>query len=346
MVSLSPASRRRYGGYIVHFGIVLMFFGFTGKSWTVDRETSLQPQQSLEVGKYTLTYEGSRMEVDNTKRMVFADIRVSEGGKARGKMSPAKFIYKKMPESPTTEVAMMHSVSDDLYIVVGTINPQTKVASLQVHVNPLVGWIWLGCLILIGGSILCLWPELVPGESRLWNFARGSAAVTASIMIGIFIAVLPAKARADGTSSLHAGTVRIENDRERDIFAALRCMCGTCARDILSTCACGWAEDAREELRDKIAKGMSKEEILAEFARLHGTESLSVPPNEGALKAIYLLPLTLIGVGGAGLAVAVARWRKNEEHAAKERGSVAQGSTLTKDEYDARLDEELRDLDG
>jgi hypothetical protein len=54
----------------------------------------------------------------------------------------------------------------------------------------------------------------------------------------------------------------------------------------------------------------------------------------------------LIGVGGAGLAVAVARWRKNEEHAAKERGSVAQGSTLTKDEYDARLDEELRDLDG
>ncbi|HEY8040103.1 MAG TPA: cytochrome c biogenesis protein CcsA, partial [Polyangiaceae bacterium] len=76
LLNLSPQSRRRYGGYIVHFGIVLMFVGFTGQSWNVDRETSLLPGESYAVGEYRVTYVGERMEVDNNKRMVFADIAI------------------------------------------------------------------------------------------------------------------------------------------------------------------------------------------------------------------------------------------------------------------------------
>src|SRR5437660_11837967 len=189
-----------------------MFLGFTGKSRTIDKETSLTPGQKFQVDRYSLEYVGSRMEVDNTKRMIFADVRVTDSvtGKTRGMMDPAKFIYKKMPESPTTEVAMLNSIRDDLYLVVGTINPQTKVATLQIHINPLVGFIWLGCLILICGSVVCMWPEFEPEESRVWSFARSTAAIAASVTIGILIAVLPAPAFAQ-SSSLHSGTVKIEN---------------------------------------------------------------------------------------------------------------------------------------
>jgi cytochrome c-type biogenesis protein CcmF len=353
MVTLPPPSRRRYGGYIVHLGIVLMFLGFSGKSWTVDRETSMTPGQKYEVGSYVLEYMGPRMEVDNTKRMVFADIRVTDArtGQSRGQLDPAKFIYKKMPESPTTEVSMLHSVRDDLYLVVGTINPQTKVASLQIHVNPLVGWIWFGALILGLGSIFCMWPELEPEESRAWSYARGTAAVAASISMGIVIAMLPAPAFAQG-SSTHAGAVHIANETERELFTKLRCMCGGCQRLPLSGCACGDADEARAEIRRKLAEGQSKDAIILAYVKEHGSDAMTVPPNSNGMQAIYAVPLLLIGAGGVGLAFLVRRWRtpsagapKDEAPPAKSEAKNDDGAPPAKDEYDARLDEELKDLD-
>jgi len=350
VVSLPAQSRRRYGGYIVHLGIVVMFVGFTGKSWNVDKETSMVPGQTFQIDNYSLEYVGPRMEVDQSKRMIFADIKVTKNGKPMGTSSPAKFIYKKAAETPTTEVSMLHTIADDLYLVVGSVSPQTKNATLQVHVNALVSWIWFGAIVLIFGSIVCMWPELVPEESRAWAFARAGAGVTASVMLGFLLAMTPAYAHAQTSSSLHAGTVQIDNPREKALFSALRCMCGDCARDILATCACTPASNTRAELRAKIAAGMSNEDIIAEYARDNGTESLSVPPDSGALRAIYMGPLAILAAGGIGLAVAINKWRKPAVRSGAP-GRPAAGATKetreggAKDDYDSRLDEELRDLE-
>ena len=132
---------------------------------------------------------------------------------------------------------MLHSIRDDLYLVVGSINPETKVASLQIHLNPLVGWIWFGCLVLIFGSFICMWPELEPQESRAWQVARGAGAVTASITLGIILRA-PARsqrfAAAATTRSQHSGSVQIDDMKEKQVFGQLRCMCGTCPRELLS----------------------------------------------------------------------------------------------------------------
>ncbi len=352
LVTLPHTSRRRYGGYIVHFGIVMAFIGFTGKSWTVDRETSMSPHDTYQVEGYTLEYLGPRMEVDNTKRMVFADLKVTKGGTSLGIASPAKFIYKKMPESPTTEVSMMHSIRDDLYLVVGSINPQTKVASFQVHVNPLVSWIWLGAIILIFGSIVCMWPELQPAESRLWAFGRTGAAVAASVTIGIVLAALPAPAWAQTpTKTMHedTGTVQIRNARERAVFGALRCMCGTCARDLLSTCTCETAEEARDAIREKFAAGETNDQIILEYEKQYGEDSLAVPPNKGAMRAIYAVPLVAIAAGGFGVVRMIRKWQAGgaAREAKRFAGTKAKSTTRAeRDAYDDRLDEELRDLDG
>lgn len=193
---LLDKNRRRYGGYIVHFGIVLMFLGFTGSAWTIDQETVLGPGDKHQVGDYELTYVGPRMEIDPNKRMAFADVAVTRKGKDMGTMSPAKFIYARSPESPTTEVAMLHTIRDDLYLVVGSINPTTKRATFQVHVNPLVSWIWLGVLVLILGATHSLWPEL--GEKRLgaWSVVRTATAGATGIMISVWIAMGPSTAYA------------------------------------------------------------------------------------------------------------------------------------------------------
>jgi cytochrome c-type biogenesis protein CcmF len=189
---LIDKNRRRYGGYIVHIGIVTMFIGFTGKAWSIDHETSLLPGQSHKLGDFTLTYQGSRREVDPNKMMIFADLSVARDGETIGRVSPAKFVYKRMPESPTTEVSMLNGLRQDLYAVVGTIDPQTKRATFQLHVNPLVSWIWLGVLVLIVGASVSLWPELALSEVRAWGYLRtagGAAAVTA---LGVWTAMGPA----------------------------------------------------------------------------------------------------------------------------------------------------------
>jgi cytochrome c-type biogenesis protein CcmF len=347
MVTLPPQSRRRYGGYIVHLGLVLMFFGFTGHAWNIDKETSLTPGQAYYVSDYKLEYIGPRMEVDNTKRMIFADVKVSRGEQSLGVISPAKFFYKRMPEQPTTEVAMLHSARDDVYLVLGQVNPQTKLASLQIHINPLVVWIWFGCLVLIGGSVICLWPQLQPGESRVWAFARGSAAVATSVFIGFVIAATPVTAKAQSGTGSHAGTVRIESDQERDLFGSLRCMCGSCPRDLLSTCACDVAEATRQELRGKLRAGMTKDSIVAEYMKEFGTASLAIPPNTGALRLIYVAPLVAIGGAGVGLGVLVGKWRRRaRERSAAGPAELGKGQrTARDDDYDKRLDDELKDLE-
>lgn len=349
MVTLPPQSRRRYGGYIVHLGICFMMFGFTGKSWTVDRETTLAPNQTFQVEEYTLKYVGPRMEVDNTKRMVFADIEVSKNGVVKGELSPAKFIYKKMPESPTTEVSMMHTLRNDLYLVVGTINPQTKTASLQVHVNPLVSWIWFGWMILIAGSGLCMWPEWRPEESRAWAFARGTAGIATSIFFGVVIAMMPSVAHAQaGMDDMHSGTIKILNDDEKDVFDRLRCTCG-CPTDRLSTCSCETAEEAREKIRAKLQAGESKDQVILEYTQEFGMASLTIPPNKGALRAIYMVPLVGIAGGAIGVVFLMRRWRAKDGGGGPPGGGsgniASSDPNAKKDEYDARLDEALRDLD-
>jgi cytochrome c-type biogenesis protein CcmF len=200
-------SRRRYGGYIVHMGIIVMFIGFVGQAWGIDKETSMAPGDKTSIGNYEVTYLGPRMcpgnpkcspeeQADISKRMIFADLEISRGGQVLGTVSPAKFIYTSRPEAPTTEVGLYRTLSEDLYTAVGVVNPQTKRATLQLHVNPLVSWIWLGVLVLIAGCGVSLWPEMRPGELGAWAYLRASAGATAGIAFSLFLAMSPATAYA------------------------------------------------------------------------------------------------------------------------------------------------------
>lgn len=242
---------------------------------------------------------------------------------------------------------MLHSIRDDLYLVVGSINPDTKVASLQIHLNPLVGWIWFGALILIFGSFVCMWPELDPGESRAWRYARGTAAVAASTTLGVILALLPVPAFAQTTATQHAGSVQVDDPKEKAVFGALRCMCGTCPRELLSTCACSTADQTRERLRARLAKGESAQSIIDDYTAEYGTAALAIPPDKGAMKAIYVAPLFAIAGGGLALAFVLRRWRANE-NAAKTKDAARReddGDAKGRDAYDDRIDSALEDLD-
>jgi len=205
---LVAKNRRRYGGYIVHLGIVGMFIGFVGSAWTLEREVSMVPGQTHEIGGFQLTYQGTRMcpgnpkcsieeQSDLNKRMLFADFDVVKNGESRGRISPAKFFFAKSPDGPTTEVSLLRSLREDLYTVIGTVDPQSKRGTFRFHVNPLVSWIWLGCLVLITGATVSLWPELSFGELGAWSYVRAGAGVAAGTALSVWLAMSPSYAYAN-----------------------------------------------------------------------------------------------------------------------------------------------------
>jgi cytochrome c-type biogenesis protein CcmF len=239
---------------------------------------------------------------------------------------------------------MLHSIRDDLYVIVGEVNADTKLASFHTHVNPFVSWIWVGVLVLIGGGITAMWPEVVVQEARVWSYVRMAGGLTSAILFGLLIALSPALAYGQSSSSLHAGTVDISDPTERTIFSRLRCQCGGCPRLPLTSCICPTAETARARIRDQLARGDSVEVITANYVSEFGTAALTVPPDQGALRLIYGVPI-LASLGGLGVVFfAVRRWKRRDATAV--RASLRGDHTAERDEYDAKLDEELKKLDG
>ncbi len=196
LYNLVAKSKRRYGGYVVHLGIAVMFIGFTGRGWGVDKEASLMPGDQIQIEEYTLTYAGPRMEVDQEKRMIFADVDVMRHGKPVGRIAPAKFIYKSMGGTASTEVAMHHTMRNDLYMVIGMVNPQTKVASFQIHVNNLISFIWVGAFILWMGAMIAMWPEVSFEEAGAFGYIRAAASVATMVIFGFLMASGPSLAFA------------------------------------------------------------------------------------------------------------------------------------------------------
>jgi cytochrome c-type biogenesis protein CcmF len=208
LVTLVSRSRRRYGGYLVHVGVGLMFLGFVGKAWELEKEASLVPGQSVTIGDYTLTYDDARMEVDTEKRMVFADLTMRSGSTTEN-MSPAQFIYTRMG-TPATQVAVSRGLRDDLYVVVGSVNPTTKLATFRFHVNPLVVWIWTGVFVMVGGALVSLWPDVSFKRLGVWGSVRLAAGGATAVLFTIILA--SSSARAFETRVVPAQLVDIDSN--------------------------------------------------------------------------------------------------------------------------------------
>jgi cytochrome c-type biogenesis protein CcmF len=174
-VGLVMRERRRYGGYIVHLGVVLMYLGFAGEGFKVDQQVLLKLGQEATVRQFTVKNNGVKVTEDAQKQMVTGHILVTEDGKSLGTMYPARWFYKKHEDQPTTEVAIRRTVAEDLYLVMPAYELNDQSMSLQVVVTPLVNWIWAGFGILVLGTGIALLPE------RAFAFALGRVPAEASL---------------------------------------------------------------------------------------------------------------------------------------------------------------------
>lgn len=162
--NLVAKNRRRYGGYIVHVGVVLAAIGIAGSTfYQIQTQENLKPGQSVTLGSYVVRFEGLKMVPAQNHQAVSAQVSVLENGSPVGNLSPEKDYYP-ASQQWQTEVAVRSSLREDLYIILAGWGDDQS-ATLKVIVNPLVTWLWLGFVIFISGTLIAMWPD--PREARL-----------------------------------------------------------------------------------------------------------------------------------------------------------------------------------
>jgi cytochrome c-type biogenesis protein CcmF len=165
---------RRYGGYLIHLGIVAIALAALGSHvYQQEHNVTLSPGQTTQIGRYTVQFV-ERREVQYTDRRVEQGVvQISDGDRSLGQMFPAKSYYTGFEDQATTSVAIRTNPAEDLYIVLT--NYDTKTASFLVVVNPMVVWLWIGGLIVLLGTIFTMWPRPTTQPARATVPARGGA---------------------------------------------------------------------------------------------------------------------------------------------------------------------------
>ncbi|MBZ5725593.1 MAG: heme lyase CcmF/NrfE family subunit [Acidobacteriia bacterium] len=160
VVELTHRNTRRYGGYLVHMGIVLMFIGFTGQAFNKKEVKELNTGDSMRVGAYDLKM--INLEQGEYENYAFhrATMQVTKGGSDLGVLEPEKRFYKASRQG-TSEVGVRPRLNEDLYLNFAGMSDDNQRAVIQAYVFPLVSWIWIGGLVLIGGTFVCLVPSKI-----------------------------------------------------------------------------------------------------------------------------------------------------------------------------------------
>jgi cytochrome c-type biogenesis protein CcmF len=159
-VELTHRNTRRYGGYLVHMGIVLMFIGFTGHAFNRSEVKEMAEGDSIQVGHYNLKMASMEAGENDNYQWHRGNFQVYKDGEYLGILQPEKRLYKASREG-TSEVGIRQRLNEDLYINFGGMSDDNQRAVIQAYVFPLIDWIWIGGLVLIGGTFVCLVPSKI-----------------------------------------------------------------------------------------------------------------------------------------------------------------------------------------
>ena len=167
MLHLWHRNTRRYGGYIVHFGVAVVVIGILGTPFNKDVEKEMGYGDKMSLGPYTLVCRSYTQEDNPNYGNEWAIIDVFRGGKQITTMYPERRFYKASQQTQT--VPRIHAtvredlfLVKDLYMVYEGINPDTGRPIIKAHLNPMVPWIWIGALVMIFGTITALFPNAAP----------------------------------------------------------------------------------------------------------------------------------------------------------------------------------------
>jgi len=174
---LTTRNRRRYGGYAVHLGVLVMAIGVAVSSgMAIDRTVTLAPGESAEIGEYVVTHRALVVApLPDDARVIETRAEVTYAGPQSGSLGTALRDYPNSPTAIATP-AVRTSLGEDLYVTLLAADPASETVTLHVFVNPLVVWIWIGGAIVGLGAAFAIWPDRLARRVRVDEPMRSPAA--------------------------------------------------------------------------------------------------------------------------------------------------------------------------
>ncbi|PYU82704.1 MAG: cytochrome C biogenesis protein [Acidobacteria bacterium] len=157
-VDLTMRNTRRYGGYIVHMGMVFVFIGLAGTAFNRDLQKDMRPGQTMQIGTYTLLLQGFDTKPEKNYTAQRMNVEVLRDNKPVMMLYPEKRHFS-TNEQNGTMVAIYSTLKEDLYVVYAGDSPDTQLPVLHAYLNPLVKWIWLGGAVVVLGTLVAMLPN-------------------------------------------------------------------------------------------------------------------------------------------------------------------------------------------
>jgi cytochrome c-type biogenesis protein CcmF len=160
LLGLFRRNGRRYGGYIVHIGVLLIALGIIGNEFfQSEGQANLARGESITVANYTLTYNVLEADQGPNFTEFAAPMALTRAGRPWGEIRPTKLVYNKNQEQPMTEVGLRPGLIEDVYVVLAGFDSMGETASFKVYVNPLMSWMWIGGMVIALGVMISAWPR-------------------------------------------------------------------------------------------------------------------------------------------------------------------------------------------
>lgn len=147
-------NRRRYGGYVVHLGVVLIFLGLSGSAFERTWVGEMKPGDSFALGRYSVRYDSSRIYSTPEKMVNMAVMEVSSDGQRVDTLRPQRNFHFAQRQ-PQSEIGLRTTLSEDLYLVLTQMD-RSRTVTLRAWINPLVAWIWIGGAVMAAGMLILL----------------------------------------------------------------------------------------------------------------------------------------------------------------------------------------------
>jgi cytochrome c-type biogenesis protein CcmF len=175
---LVARNRRRYGGYLIHIGVILVAIGIIGsRFYQVETQQNLAIGESMTIssefiGTYELTYRGLREGASPDDRIITEGILdVSFNGRPAGQIIPVREFFI-VQEQPMTIPDKRSTLADDLYVILGGWEGAGETATFKAYINPLINWLWIGGFVFIIGTMIAAWPNPQETGQRVASKAR------------------------------------------------------------------------------------------------------------------------------------------------------------------------------
>jgi cytochrome c-type biogenesis protein CcmF len=159
LLSSATRARRRFGGYVVHLGVVMVFVAIAAsQSYVVHTTATLKPGERFQLGPYTVQLAGLRNGIEPHRRWTAAEIQVTDGRGRQQALAPRMNFYERSTD-PVGSPAIRSAAFEDLYLTLLAFDQATPSASFNAWIFPMVGWIWWSLPLFVFGALFAAWPE-------------------------------------------------------------------------------------------------------------------------------------------------------------------------------------------